>query len=258
MLLGNKEIARLADDGAISGAKAENIGPVSYDLTTNAFHVESSAQDAVSLEPGDSVFVSSAECLHLPDNVAARVGLKNSRIREGLSLDAPLYFPGHETRVFFRVTNVSANRITLDKSKGIAQVMFELVDGVTKPYSGAFSDEFSYKGLGEYSNVYEGEIEELSKQADELKTTEKRVYSNTLALMAVFAAIFTLVNVNAGFANMGVVGAASANLMVLGGFSTLAGIIGALVGDDSARKHSVPVLVVGLALVAASVFVAVV
>ena len=249
MLLGNKEIARLADDGAISGAKAENIGPVSYDLTTNAFHVESSAQDAVSLEPGDSVFVSSAECLHLPDNVAARVGLKNSRIREGLSLDAPLYFPGHETRVFFRVTNVSANRITLDKSKGIAQVMFELVDGVTKPYSGAFSDEFSYKGLGEYSNVYE---------ADELKTTEKRVYSNTLALMAVFAAIFTLVNVNAGFANMGVAGAASANLMVLGGFSTLAGIIGALIGDDSARKHSVPILAVGLALVAASVFVAVV
>ena len=106
MLLGNKEIARLADDGAISGAKAENIGPVSYDLTTNAFHVESSAQDAVSLEPGDSVFVSSAECLHLPDNVAARVGLKNSRIREGLSLDAPLYFPGHETRVFFRVTKI--------------------------------------------------------------------------------------------------------------------------------------------------------
>ena len=106
--------------------------------------------------------------------------------------------------------------------------------------------------------MYEGEIEELSKQADELKTTEKRVYSNTLALMAVFAAIFTLVNVNAGFANMGVAGAASANLMVLGGFSTLAGIIGALIGDDSARKHSVPILAVGLALVAASVFVAVV
>ena len=76
--------------------------------------------------------------------------------------------------------------------------------------------------------------------------------------MAVFAAIFTLVNVNAGFANMGVAGAASANLMVLGGFSTLAGIIGALIGDDSARKHSVPILAVGLALVAASVFVAVV
>ena len=50
MLLGNEEIARLADDGAISGAKAENIGPVSYDLTTNAFHVDSSARDAVSLE----------------------------------------------------------------------------------------------------------------------------------------------------------------------------------------------------------------
>ena len=49
---------------------------------------------------------STSELIHLPSTLVARVMLRNSRIRQGLSLDAPLYFPGHSTRVFFRVTNI--------------------------------------------------------------------------------------------------------------------------------------------------------
>lgn len=74
--------------------------------------------------------------------------LRNSRIRQGLSLDAPLYFPGHGTRLFYRVTNVSGGTITLDKSKGIAQVAFQHVEGtVAHPYHGAFSDELDFNGI---------------------------------------------------------------------------------------------------------------
>ena len=74
--------------------------------------------------------------------------LRNSRIRQGLSLDAPLYFPGHGTRLFYRVTNVSGNTISLDKSKGIAQVAFQRVDGtVAHPYHETFSDELDFNGI---------------------------------------------------------------------------------------------------------------
>ena len=35
------------------------------------------------------------EVIHLPGTLAARVMLRSSRIRQGLSLSAPLCFPGH-------------------------------------------------------------------------------------------------------------------------------------------------------------------
>lgn len=36
---------------------------------------------------------STSELIHLPSTLVARVMLRNFRIRQGLSLDAPLYFP---------------------------------------------------------------------------------------------------------------------------------------------------------------------
>ena len=66
----------------------------------------------------------------------------------GLSLDAPLYFPGHSTRVFFRVTNVNQGAIAVDYARGIAQLVFERVEGdVERSYDGAFVDEFGYRGV---------------------------------------------------------------------------------------------------------------
>lgn len=91
---------------------------------------------------------STSELIHLPSTLAARVMLRNSRIRQGLSLDAPLYFPGHSTRVFFRVTNIGQGVIALDCSRSIAQLVFERVEGgVEHPYDGAFADEFVYRGV---------------------------------------------------------------------------------------------------------------
>lgn len=98
--------------------------------------------------PGESVFVGSQEIVHLPNTLAASVILRNSHIRQGLSLDAPLYFPGHSTRVFFRVTNASQGAIALDCSCGIAQLVLERVEGeVEHSYNGAFADEFDYRGV---------------------------------------------------------------------------------------------------------------
>lgn len=82
---------------------------MSYDLTTDYFYVGGGRASSAKLMPGDSAFVVAKEIVALPDDLAARALLRNSRIRQGLSLDAPLYFPGHKTAVFFRVTNVSGD-----------------------------------------------------------------------------------------------------------------------------------------------------
>lgn len=98
--------------------------------------------------PGESVFVGSQEIVHLPNTLAASVMLRNSHICQDLSSDAPLYFPGHSTRVFFRVTNVGQDTIVLDCARGIAQLVFERVEGeVEHSYNGAFADEFDYRGV---------------------------------------------------------------------------------------------------------------
>lgn len=91
---------------------------------------------------------STSGLIHLLGTLAVRVILRNSRILQDLSSDAPLYFPGHSTRVFFRVTNVGQDTIVLDCASGIAQLVCERVEGeVEHSYNGAFADEFDYRGV---------------------------------------------------------------------------------------------------------------
>lgn len=79
--------------------------------------------------------------------------LRNSRIRQGLHLDAPLYLPGHETIVYYRVTNFSGRAITLKEGDGIAAITFEeLPEPVDSPYSGGFQKEMKFSGMGKYGS----------------------------------------------------------------------------------------------------------
>lgn len=253
MLLGDRDITQLIHDAVLQNAIEGNIGPVTYDLRTQAFHRDNESMRAVTLNPGDSVFVSSVENICLPEDIAARILIKNSRLRQGLSLDAPLYFPGHKTKLFFRVTNISADSLSLDTSKALAQIAFEQVLNVERPYEGTFSDEFSFKGLAGYTDIYKAEIAKIDQKKDELKSMEHRLYANTMALMAIFAAIFTLVNVNASVLSGSMDAVVTANLMVLGGFTFLAGVICLLMGPEKSRIKSGVVLVTGLAFIAASI-----
>lgn len=111
MYLSDTKIQELIDSKVLLNADASNIGQVTYDLRTDGFYINESKQSEVELGPGDSTFVSCVECVALPNDLMANVLLRNSRIRQGLSLDAPLYFPGHGTRLFYRVTNVAATRL---------------------------------------------------------------------------------------------------------------------------------------------------
>lgn len=252
MLLCDSEIKQLVADGVLLNADVSDeagfVGPVSYDLRTKYFVSERGAhEDECLLKPGESVFVATVETIALPGDVAARVLLKNSRIRQGLTLDAPLYFPGHKTRVFFRVTNVSGDTIELSASRGIAQIVFERLDcPATKPYVGAFSDEMDYAGMGTYKDIYEPEIRRLEEKKDELKDLERHIYGNVMAIMAVFAAIFTLVNVNMAAAGSGLGTLVTINLVTVGSFAALVALLSYVVGrSDASRKMPVtlPILV---------------
>lgn len=240
MLLSDAKIRELINNNVLQNANEHNIGPVSYDLTTKSFHSKDSEKSYADLMPGDSIFVSSEEVIDLPSDLAARVSLRNSRIRQGLTLDAPLYFPGHKTRVFFRVTNISSDEIKLNTTKGIAQLSFETISGtVEKPYHGAFSDEFDYSGMGNYTDIYKYEMEEIDRREDSLKKMESRIYERVIALFAIFAAIFTLVNINAGslIGNASGITIATVNLSIIGGFSALVGLIAiALKAEGIASK----------------------
>lgn len=258
MYLSDTKIQELIDSKVLLNADASNIGQVTYDLRTEGFYINESKQSEVELGPGDSAFVSCVECVALPNDLTASVLLRNSRIRQGLSLDAPLYFPGHGTRLFYRVTNVSGNTITLDKSKGIAQVAFQHVDGmVANPYHGAFSDELNFNGLADYSDVYAGELKKVEDKKEEIANIESRIYGNVLALFAIFAAIFTLVNVNVGglSSNITTVNFVALDLLVIGGFLVLASAIETFLVKGREKKVSLP-LVLGIACIVVAVVLA--
>lgn len=84
-------------------------------------------------------------------------------------------FSGYGACLSHRVTNVSGNVIALDRSKGIAQVAFQHVDGmVANPYEGTFSDELDFSCRGGYSDIYAGELKKVENKREEVEDIESR------------------------------------------------------------------------------------
>lgn len=232
------EIRALINDGVLQDADDERIGPISYDLRNHAFYRDDERLEKVTLSPGDSTFVGAVESILLTNDLSAQVTLKNSRIRQGLAIAAPIYFPGHGTRVFFRVTNVSADEITLDVNHDIAQVVFERLSSLpNKPYNGVFADEFDYRGLGKYSDVYGSETRKIERKAEEIESMEQRIYGNVIAIMGVFVAVFSLVNVDLSWmsAQEPISSLVILNLSIVGGMSALVGLISTMLGSKGPK-----------------------
>lgn len=157
--------------GILDPYQEENVKSICYDLHTMGFSISAGQElKEMDLMPGHSVFVSCVECIQLPDNLCAEIHLRNSRLRQGLSLDAPIYQPGHECRLFFRITNVSKQAIHLDTGEGIASVYFYSVEGnVDHPYAGEFQDEKFFTGLGKYSSRLLPDIKDVDSKFDAIK-----------------------------------------------------------------------------------------
>lgn len=118
MYIQEEEILHLTQNQELlSDYTVNNLHNISYDLRVQKIHwlVDSTPHEDKShvLKPGDSVFVSTIENIKLPNNMLGFVVPRNSSIRMGLDIAAPIYQPGHYTKIFVRVTNIADNEITL-------------------------------------------------------------------------------------------------------------------------------------------------
>lgn len=209
-------------DRIIRPFSEESVYNIGYDLITDVFCIAKGKETKeITLDPGQSVFVKSEEEIELSSNMAAEVVLRNSRIRQGLALSAPIYQPGHHTRVFFRITNISKQQIHIGQGVGIASIMFhELQGDVEKPYAGAFADEMEYRDLGVYESTLGEDITDIEQKIDNLQEVEKRLYGNVMSIMAIFVGIFSLINVNVAL----IANKANAAFLLIANLSTVGAI----------------------------------
>lgn len=201
MILVDKDIKKLAKDIIVSGYKEENVNAVSYDLSIRQIVLEQGNVDFYTLNPNEVVFIKTNEEVCIPKNLMGRIGEKNSRMRLGLFVSGPHYFPGHRTYMFLRVMNISSNKIEIKKGDKIAQIFFEeLTQEPEQDYSmqtgASFNNENQYRGLGNYQSEYNKQIIKIEKLNQDLESKENSIYVNIMTFMGLFVSIFSLITLN--------------------------------------------------------------
>ena len=240
--------------GIITGATDNNFGNISCDLLIKDVLAGSERLSEYELKPAESVFVSTAEIIDVPPNMFAQVVARNSAIRLGLEVSAPIYQPGHKTRIFFRVTNVSSGTVNLKRNTSVCSLMiYRLDNDSAKPYKGVYIDEFDYRGVGDFHTVAVPEGGILEKKLKELEKLEHRLYGNVMLMLTIFVAIFSLVNLSTTTlrSEFGLQEILSFNFLFLGVISTLVLLIAEIIDGLKGRRWLF--LVPAVALIAALV-----
>lgn len=187
----------------IAGYEESNLNGVSYDLTMDVAYNSDGVENRIyELNPGEIIFIKTQEKISIPHNILGRVAEKNSRMRQGLKVDAPFYQPGHVTYVFLRVQNLSSSVIELSRGSKVAQIMFEQLTEepeVTydKQADASYQNEVNYVGLGNYKEEYESQTRRRIDEAkNDIEAMSQRIYGNVLTIMGVLVAIFSLLTIN--------------------------------------------------------------
>lgn len=205
MILVDSEIKELAHNGELisSGYEEDRVQAISYDMTVGCVIDKNGAEiDSYDLTPSETVFVKTYEELSIPLDIMGRIAEKNSRMRMGLKVDGPHYYPGHKTYAFLRVHNISEKTITVEKGDSIAQIIFEqLSKKPDVPYSekanASFNEEKKYKGLGNYKDAYSEKIKEsVRKEKEDLEIVSQKIYANVITLMGLLLSVFSLISIN--------------------------------------------------------------
>ena len=212
MILVDKEIKQRGKDIVIEGYDENNVNSVSYDVTLGCIITNDAEKESYILQPGETIFVRTKEMIHMPDDLMGRIGEKNSKMRLGIQVSGPHYFPGHKTYMFLRVSNISPNRIKIEKGDKIAQIFFEQLKEVPQmtydlQENASFNNEEKYRGFAGYQDEYERKILKIEQQKEELEEKESKMYANIMTIMGVFVAVFSMImvnftNVNAGITNL--------------------------------------------------------
>lgn len=247
MVLVDHKITTLAKTNhLIDPFNEESVTNIGYDLSTEYLIVNREDRERkkqVSINPGESAFVATKENIDLSRNptLMGRISLKNSRIRQGLRLDAPIYQPGHHTKIFFRLTNVSGDKITLTAGEKYAMVLFEqLEESPKEKYDGTFSDEFDFRGMGEYQNIYSDQIHEIEKKTEDLKSLERTIYANVLVILTIFVALFSFITTNFSLisSNAGIQQYLIYNFVLIGSISFLVSLLSGITVGMNKSKYT--------------------
>lgn len=180
MTLVDRQIKQRVRNGELISQETYNesqVGCISYDLTIDSF-VSDEKTAVCDLAPGECVIAKTREYLLIPNDVSGVIGEKNSRIRQGLVVSGPRYFPGHHTYAFLRIQNVSSNVVRLESGNAIAQVFFEtLAEVPDKPYneqpSASFNEEKEYVGYGNYESEYRKQERSFQRVRDNILEKEQ-------------------------------------------------------------------------------------
>lgn len=205
MILVDKEIKKRANEIFVDGYDEKNIKPVSYDLHIAGIINGDDLSKSYILRPNEIVFVKTIEKIKMPCDLMGRIGEKNSRMRQGLCIAGPHYFPGHQTYIFLRIHNISSNDIELKENDNIAQIFFEQLsdipeNGYDNQPGAAFNEEEKYRGLGKYKDEYEQRMNAVKNANNDLEKKVNGLYANILTIMGIFVSIFSLITIN--FANL--------------------------------------------------------
>ncbi len=111
MILTDKDIKERGGRLIIEGYDEKNVTAISYDLHIQGIINEDKLEDSYVLRPGEIIFIKTREQIQMPDDLMGRIGEKNSRMRQGLSVSGPHYYPGHKTYLYLRVQNITSGMI---------------------------------------------------------------------------------------------------------------------------------------------------
>lgn len=201
MILVDKIIKERASEIFKEGYEESNVTSVSYDLHIESIVEDDSLSSSYSLRPSEVVFIKTKEKIRIPDDLMGRIGEKNSRIRQGLNVAGPHYYPGHETYLYLRVHNITSSVIKIRKGDSIAQLFFEqLVCVPEKTYANqdnaSFNYEDEYRGLGKYKDEYQKRMEEVEDANKSLDERINNIYANIMTIMGLFVSVFSIIMVN--------------------------------------------------------------
>lgn len=244
MYLVDKEIKRyIKEISLIENVEDANIGAISCDVCIEYIidnNEKNSQLNSFELEPGATVIVATKEKLNMPEDMVAQVIPKNSRIRMGIKIDAPVYQPGHKTRIFIAVTNLSSAIVELKEGEQIAAVAFsKLSEKPEQKYDGSFQDEDKYKGLAAYDSVWERRIKAVNDKYKNLKGLEKSIYSTVIVLMTIFIGIFSLINLEVNYIGESttLINMLIYTIIFISGVSALVAIINCILPDSENKKY---------------------
>ena len=167
MILVDKNIKSRHEEIFCDGCyREECVNAVSYDLHISGIVDNEKLQRFYALRPGEVVFIKTVEKLHMPKDLMGRIGEKNSRMRQGLSVAGPHYYPGHETYLYLRVQNISSGIIKIQENDAIAQIFFEELTEIPettydRQNNASFNNEDMYLGMAKYKDEYEERMESL-------------------------------------------------------------------------------------------------